>query len=176
MNIEQLVNMIKSTPGAVLDAFGLMADIITRYWWVAAAAFVVGIVWDLIDLPSRRRHDPDCVFCRIIGGTAPATVVRRWRWLGVIAIVPLNPVSPDHVLILPTRHVRDCGESAWITAKVMWCASRVMGEYFAANIITSKGAWATQTIWHAHVHVCDRREGDGLPLLWTGQVIDQDAV
>lgn len=37
----------------------------------------------------------------------------------------------------------------------------------AANIITSRGSAATQTVYHLHLHVVPRREGDGLGLPWT---------
>ncbi|MEU3978362.1 HIT family protein [Streptomyces bacillaris] len=39
----------------------------------------------------------------------------------------------------------------------------------AANLITSKGAEATQSVYHLHVHIVPRRDGDNLPLPWTPQ-------
>ncbi|OHT47970.1 hypothetical protein BKG71_25700 [Mycobacteroides chelonae] len=39
-----------------------------------------------------------------------------------------------------------------------------------ANVITSIGPDATQTVFHTHIHVVPRRENDGLHLPWTGQV------
>ena len=38
----------------------------------------------------------------------------------------------------------------------------------SANLITSAGAAASQTVYHLHVHVVPRAEGDGLALPWTG--------
>ena len=39
----------------------------------------------------------------------------------------------------------------------------------SANLITSIGAAATQTVFHLHVHVVPRHEGDGLLLPWSNQ-------
>jgi histidine triad (HIT) family protein len=47
------------------------------------------------------------VFCAIIAGTAPATVIRRWD--EVIAISPRDPVTAGHALVIPHRHVADVG-------------------------------------------------------------------
>jgi histidine triad (HIT) family protein len=44
-----------------------------------------------------------------------------------------------------------------------------------ANLITSVGSAATQTVFHLHVHVVPRRAGDGLALPWTSQKADADA-
>jgi histidine triad (HIT) family protein len=91
---------------------------------------------------------PDCVFCRIVVGAAPAKVVREWPL--AIAIVPLHPVTPGHLLVLPREHVRDAADSQF-------------------NLITSTGPAATQTVWHLHWHIVPRRFDDGLTLPWTGQ-------
>jgi histidine triad (HIT) family protein len=113
------------------------------------------------------RDLPDCVFCeRIEDGrftpTDEASVVR---------FAPLNPVVPGHMLFLPAGHVDDAAERPWITGLVFEQASayahRAEEEF---NLITSAGPLATQSVWHLHVHYVPRREGDGLPLPWTGQV------
>lgn len=106
-----------------------------------------------------------CVFCEIAAGTAPATVVRDWG--DVLAIVPLGPVTEGHVLVIPRAHVADAGEDPEVSARTMACAAELMGELPAANIITSRGAVATQSVFHLHLHVVPRRAGDGLALPWT---------
>ncbi|GAA2876066.1 HIT family protein [Streptomyces mexicanus] len=108
-----------------------------------------------------------CVFCAIVAGQAPATVVRDWG--DVIAIVPLNPVTSGHVLVIPAAHVADVGEDPAVSARAMACAAELAGMLPAANVITSKGTAATQTVFHLHVHVVPRTEGDALPLPWTPQ-------
>lgn len=114
----------------------------------------------------RSGVDPSCVFCAIVAGKAPA------HWAanvdGAAAIVPLNPVTPGHLLFLPKVHVRDAFEDPAITSKVMEAACRYAAQE-AANIITSVGSAATQTVFHLHIHVVPRKPGDGLALPWTGQ-------
>jgi histidine triad (HIT) family protein len=46
-------------------------------------------------------------------------------------------------------------------------AAELMAEHPAANLITSKGSAATQTVFHLHVHLVPRQVDDGLPLPWT---------
>lgn len=110
----------------------------------------------------------NCAFCDIVAGTAPATIVHRWP--DAIAIRPRSGgVNPSHVVIIPRAHIADAGEDPAVAAVVMYRASLVMATMTAANFITSKGAAATQTVFHLHGHVAERWEGDGLPLLWTPQ-------
>lgn len=110
----------------------------------------------------------ECVFCEIVHGRSRAKFIYNGEYS--IAIVPLNPVTEGHVLVIPRMHVRDFTHSWVVTGNVMQDASRLavtMGP--AVNLITSKGAEATQTVFHLHVHLVPRREGDGLHLPWTGQ-------
>jgi histidine triad (HIT) family protein len=117
---------------------------------------------------SNPRPISGCVFCRIIRHDAPATVVDLWD--NAIAIVPRDPVTPGHILVIPTRHVANAAEDPDVTAAVM----RRAAEYASAqmepcNIITSIGPEATQSVMHLHVHVVPRTADDGLHLPWTGQ-------
>lgn len=48
-------------------------------------------------------------------------------------------------------------------------AAELMAELPAANLITSKGDAATQSVLHLHVHVVPRQADDDLPLPWTPQ-------
>lgn len=71
--------------------------------------------------------------------------------------------------MLPRVHVEDAGNDPETTAAVMRRAAELMAEHAAANLITSKGEPATQSVFHLHVHVVPRADGDGLPLPWTPQ-------
>ncbi|MEU7157319.1 HIT family protein [Streptomyces chrestomyceticus] len=109
-----------------------------------------------------------CVFCRIVAGAAPATVVARWN--DALAIVPLGPVVPGHVLVTPAVHVADATENPVVTGAAMTRAAQYAASVGGSlNLITSKGAEATQTVFHLHIHVVPRTAGDALPLPWTPQ-------
>lgn len=112
-----------------------------------------------------------CVFCDIIAGEAPATVLAD----GIlnIAIAPLNPVADGHFLVIPRKHVKDAYEHEGTSAAAMadaslWARLFSMRDkrYESANIITSIGRPATQSVFHLHLHVVPRAENDGLALPW----------
>jgi diadenosine tetraphosphate (Ap4A) HIT family hydrolase len=105
-----------------------------------------------------------CVFCEIIAGRAPATVVREWP--EAIAIHPKDSVTPGHVLVISREHVANVGTDPAVSARTMARAAELAAELPAANIITSMGAAATQTVFHLHLHVVPREHGDGLTLPW----------
>ncbi|MBB0243872.1 HIT domain-containing protein [Streptomyces alkaliphilus] len=115
-----------------------------------------------------RPSVPNCPFCAIVAGRAPATVMRTWS--DAIAIVPLNPVTPGHWLVIPRTHVPDAATDPGVSAAVMRRAAEVIAHTGDdCNLITSIGAPATQTVFHLHLHIVPRATGDGLPLPWTPQ-------
>ncbi|MFF9436754.1 nucleoside 2-deoxyribosyltransferase domain-containing protein [Streptomyces sp. NPDC014735] len=116
----------------------------------------------------------DCAFCAIATGRAPAVIVREWP--DAIAIRPRSGgVHPGHLLVIPRRHIADAGADLDSAAAAQRRASELVAELPAANIITSKGAEATQTVFHAHWHVLPREALDGLLLPWTAQQAARNA-
>jgi diadenosine tetraphosphate (Ap4A) HIT family hydrolase len=107
----------------------------------------------------------DCVFCEIIAGNSPATIVRQWD--DAVAIEPRNPVTPGHVLVIPHQHVTDVSTNLRVTALTAAHAGELAAELPDANVVTSRGEAATQTVFHLHFHVVPRYLGDGLTLPWT---------
>ena len=107
-----------------------------------------------------------CVFCRIVSGESPAEIVAQWP--DAIAIVPTRPVTPGHILVIPRGHVVDARHDP-IVAGVAFARAASLGSG-PCNLITSAGSLATQTVFHLHVHVVPRRQGDGLALPWTNQL------
>lgn len=114
----------------------------------------------------------DCIFCEIIAERAPAKV--RAGGISSIAIEPLNPITPGHLLVIPRQHVTDAFDNPAVTAATMYDAaawgdlfgSRSGDTYQHANLITSIGSAATQSVFHLHIHIVPRRDGDGLMLPW----------
>jgi histidine triad (HIT) family protein len=112
----------------------------------------------------------DCIFCQIIAGTSPVNMVEEWP--EAIAFVPLNPVTPGHLLIVPRAHVRDFVQDPIVTAGVFARAAELAaeegeeGEEEGLNLITSAGEAATQTVFHMHVHLIPRVSGDRVSLPW----------
>lgn len=106
----------------------------------------------------------DCVFCRIVTGIEPALIVKQWS--DAVAFTPRNPVAMGHVLVVSRVHVRDAVESPTVTALTMARAAELAAGYSYTNILTSVGVPAKQSVFHLHVHIVPRFEGDQLMLPW----------
>jgi histidine triad (HIT) family protein len=91
------------------------------------------------------------------------------RWCA--AFQPLHPVTPGHFLVVPKLHTASAFTSPLCAGRAFRFAAELarLMELDDFNLITSAGGWATQSVFHLHVHVVPRKEGDGLHLPWTGQ-------
>ena len=106
----------------------------------------------------------ECPFCDIVVGWAQAEVV--YEGDEVMAIVPLRPIVAGHVLIIPKAHVRDFTTSYHETGLSARVAAALGSQYQDCNLITSRGAAATQSVFHLHWHLIPRAVDDGLALPW----------
>lgn len=118
-----------------------------------------------------------CVFCPDNWENLDIVQVDYLDAMDVAIINPLEPVTEGHVLVIGSVHTKDASVNPWsVSSRLMSVAGAYVqtrndlyhGE-FQANIITSIGPLATQTVFHTHVHIVPRRENDGLPLPWTPQ-------
>lgn len=122
-----------------------------------------------------------CIFCAIIDGSAPSwTVYEDER---AIAFMDINPATDGHTLIVPRRHVRDLWEIGEEEARhVMAVARRVAHRIHAAlepdglNIIHATGWAAFQTVFHFHLHLVPRYQGDPIKLPWVPRPGDRSKI
>ena len=104
-----------------------------------------------------------CVFCeRIANGQYED------RFADHVMFEPLNPVTKGHMLVVPVKHAADINKYGAVS-QTGWALRYFTNDLDEYNIITSKGANATQTIQHLHFHIVPRRPDDGLFLPWTNQ-------
>lgn len=113
----------------------------------------------------------DCPFCAIVAGRARAREV--WRTDAVLAFLPDVPAVLGHTLVVPTAHLPDIWSVRRAQAHDLADAtSRVAAAVAQAtnaegmNIIQSNGVAAGQSVFHLHIHVVPRRDGDRMPELW----------
>ena len=101
--------------------------------------------------------EQDCIFCKIVRGELPSTVVNRSE--GLLAIEDVNPKADVHVLVLPERHLdtfRDVSALSADESKRMLDfvadTAKVAGldEY---RLMIFCGPGAGQTVFHLHWHV-----------------------
>lgn len=85
-----------------------------------------------------------------------------------VAIEDLNPVTEGHLLILPKRHVKDYflmdavekRDAQELVAKLKDRITADDPTVSGFNLGTNAGTSAGQTVFHAHIHLIPRRDGD----------------
>jgi histidine triad (HIT) family protein len=129
-------------------------------------------------MPGR---DADCLFCKIIAGELPATVVAEDE--RTLSFMDINPATRGHALVVPREHVADLLEVgqedlAAVAAAAKRLAARAKEALGAdgVNLINSCGAVAWQTVFHFHVHVIPRYRDDPLKLPWVPAPGDADEI
>jgi histidine triad (HIT) family protein len=115
--------------------------------------------------------DPDCIFCKILAGDLPATVVDEDE--RTVSFMDIAPATRGHALVIPRTHVADLLSVDPEDLRAVMVASQRLAarakECLRAdgvNLINSCGSVAWQTVFHFHVHVIPRYEGDPLRLPW----------
>ncbi|MFJ9347357.1 HIT domain-containing protein [Streptomyces sp. NPDC101237] len=105
--------------------------------------------------------EDDCLFCKIVAGQVPATVVRETET--TVAFRDINPQAPTHVLVIPKVHYANAAELAAaepeVAAGILREARAVADEdkLESYRIVFNTGSGAGQTVWHAHAHVIGGR-------------------
>ena len=101
--------------------------------------------------------DNDCIFCKIVDGEIPSTVV--YENDHVLAFEDLNPMMPTHVLIIPKNHYKNiiddipADEMANLMAAIKDVA-RIKGiDESGFRVIINTNDDACQTVHHVHVLV-----------------------
>ena len=105
----------------------------------------------------------ECLFCRIVTGDVPATIVADNDH--AVAFRDINPVAPTHVLVIPRSHHPDAAAVAaadpqLLAAMVNLAHQVAESEGVAADgyrLVANTGAAAHQTVFHAHLHVLGGR-------------------
>ncbi|MEO3744896.1 histidine triad nucleotide-binding protein [Plantactinospora sp. B5E13] len=101
----------------------------------------------------------DCLFCRIVAGEIPATVVRETG--NTLAFRDIGPQAPVHVLVIPKEHYADVATLAQAdpalagevlgTAAVVAETEGLLADGF--RLIFNTGPYGGQEVFHAHAHV-----------------------
>ena len=107
-----------------------------------------------------------CVFCAIAAGTAPA--IRIHEDDDYLAILDIRPFTRGHTLVIPKRHSVDLTDTPASTLAGMLAlgqriarATRVSGLAATGNnVAINDGKSAMQSVFHIHLHVIPRRDGD----------------
>ena len=115
--------------------------------------------------------DPDCLFCKIVAGEIPGTIVAEDA--RTIAFMDINPATRGHALVIPRAHARDVHDIDPEDLKAVAVAAQTLASHAldklgadGVNLLNSSGRAAWQTVFHFHMHVIPRYAGDPLKLPW----------
>ena len=113
----------------------------------------------------------DCIFCRIVARQIPATVVHEDEH--TLAFMDLGQVNPGHVLVAVKKHAENLyaldDAQAGAVLRAAARVARAIRDAFAPqglSVYQANGKAAGQTVFHYHVHLVPRHEGDGMALSW----------
>ena len=108
---------------------------------------------------ATAKPRPDCVFCRIVAGTAPSRKVYEDPY--VLAFWDIQPRARVHLLVIPKQHVASLKEldelpvetrAALLSACVKVAKDQgILDEGF--RVISNAGKDASQSVFHLHFHV-----------------------
>jgi histidine triad (HIT) family protein len=123
----------------------------------------------------------DCIFCSIVAGDAPATIVDEDEH--TIAFMDIHPWTRGHALVIPREHHKNLYEIDEATlCQVMTAAKRLSLKVRdtldadGVNLLNSTERAAWQTVFHFHVHVIPRYANDPLRLPWVPAPGDRDEI
>jgi diadenosine tetraphosphate (Ap4A) HIT family hydrolase len=112
----------------------------------------------------------DCPFCAIVDGDAPASIVHETD--DVVAFMDLNPITEGHTLVIPKAHAAGLAplsatRGSEMFEQAMEVAAAMRGSDLdpdGVDLFLADGEAAGQEVFHVHLHVIPRYEGDEVVL------------
>jgi histidine triad (HIT) family protein len=112
-----------------------------------------------------------CILCAIVAGTTPAE--RVYEEGPVVTVMDINPATTGHVIVIPKSHSSDLWHISTEDAQRVMAASVQVARMIrdalrpdGINLVHATGPAAWQTVFHFHMHLVPRYEGDGLVPPW----------
>lgn len=108
---------------------------------------------------------PDCIFCAIVAGSAPAH--RVFEDDRVLIFMDLFPAHAGHALVIPKAHAESLFEVTTEDLRAVATRSKTLAEAMrrayapdGIAVMQLNGAAAGQTVFHYHMHLIPRMEGE----------------
>ena len=111
----------------------------------------------------------DCLFCGIVAGTVPATIVHETE--RTVAFRDIAPAAPVHVLVVPRAHVTNASSvgpehaedlaAMLVAAREVATAEGIGGEERGYRLVFNVGRDSFNSVPHLHLHVLG-----GRPMHW----------
>jgi histidine triad (HIT) family protein len=103
----------------------------------------------------------DCIFCKIVAGEIPATLVKRTDRL--VAFRDVSPQAPVHVLVIPTEHLASLADvqDGRLLGEMLMLARDIAREEKIAEdgyrVVLNTNKNGGQTVFHLHLHLLGGR-------------------
>ena len=117
-------------------------------------------------------NDTDCIFCKIVAGTLPSSKI--YEDDATLAFLDSTPINPGHILVVPKAHFVNIFDLPEATYAAMAKTAQKMAQTLQSgmgienvNVYMNNGKHSGQVVFHAHIHIIPRHEGDGHGL-WKG--------
>lgn len=116
---------------------------------------------------SIKESQENCVFCKILAGQSPVSMIYEDDQVSVF--VDLFPVNEGHLLVIPKYHAPYMKDVKPGTLQHMMLIAQQMNAALRAsdlpcqgvNLFVADGETAGQEVFHCHLHVIPRFENDG---------------
>ena len=109
----------------------------------------------------------DCIFCRIVAKQIPSEILYENEH--AVGILDINPIHYGHSLIIPRQHCRDFLDLPTQTFPSVLEAANVVAHAMVKglklegfNLFSNNGKIAGQSVFHFHLHITPRYEGDNI--------------
>lgn len=122
--------------------------------------------------------DENCIFCQIVAKQAPSSILFEDET--VMAFLDIRPLNMGHTLVIPKEHFVDIFDTpdkilatVHVVSKQLAAAVKKATNADGISIIQQSGKAAGQDIFHIHVHVVPRFEGQKLPSFHELKLVDR---
>ena len=124
-------------------------------------------------------RDENCIFCKILNGDIPSAKLYEDEDFAII--LDVGPASLGHALIFPKEHYANVFEMPEELLSKCMNLAKVWGEKLVKglnadglNLVQNNGLAAGQTVFHYHLHLIPRYEGDNVGGLWTPGTLSEE--
>ena len=117
------------------------------------------VLWVKFQLPVGNSVDPTCIFCKIIDGSSPSTIVHQDEH--AIAFLDIHPAAPVHILIVPRQHIESINDlenehrtligHLFVVARDLALEKGVSKTGY--RLVLNSGSDARQAVLHLHLHL-----------------------
>lgn len=124
-------------------------------------------------------RDANCIFCKILDGVIPSAKIYEDEDFAII--LDVGPASFGHALMIPKDHYANLFEMPEELLSKAMSLAKVWGDKLVKalnadglNLVQNNGLAAGQTVFHYHLHLIPRYEGDNVGNLWNPGTLTEE--